>query len=117
MTKKDKMQLIVLGGIILIVLGAVIYNFRESFIPKPVGSSEDYAAPDRVEATLKIDQSVFKRPDYVQLDYFSPYEITLDDIEAEPSVPVGTGGADGTTDDAEAGSAEPDDDPNVRTSF
>ena len=104
MTKKDKTQLMVLGGIILVVLVVVVYNYRDRFLPKPVGGAEQFAAPKRLEAPVQLKTEVLKRADYQDLKSYGTMDINPNPSESTDSSGGGTaaGGATapaGATDD------------------
>jgi hypothetical protein len=93
MTKKDKTQLMVLGAIILVVLIVVVYNYRDRFLPQPSGASEQFVAPKRLEAPVKLKTEVLDRDDFQALDSYGPIEIT-------PNLSEGASASSGTSDSA-----------------
>lgn len=61
---KQKQQVIVLGAILAIIVGALIYTNLDRFIPTPTGNAEKFAVPVRPALPQKIDTGVLLRPDF-----------------------------------------------------
>lgn len=103
MTKKDKTQLAVLGAIILVVLVVVVYNYRDRFLPQPSGGSEQFVAPKRLEAPVKLKDEVLNRDDFKGLESHGPIIISPSLTEEDETASGGTTGLDSTdsTDDTD----------------
>lgn len=69
--RKEKQQIIVLGVLLAVILGAVAYYYRGSLLPQPSGGAQTYTPPPRVELpTIKTATDLFQRTDYKTLRQF-----------------------------------------------
>lgn len=65
-SKKERQQIIVLCVILGIIAALLVWNFRRSFLPRPVGSPIVLGVPPRLQlpATSAADHALYQRSDF-----------------------------------------------------
>lgn len=70
-SKKEQQQIVILGVVLVLIVGGLLYVYRESILPKPVVTEDaGLVAPPRMEVPSQVEQDVFTRPDFVDLVEF-----------------------------------------------
>lgn len=62
--------MLILGAVVVITLGALLYGFRGKFLPKPVGEAVLLIPPPRIVLPAANEGSLYERPDFQALRRF-----------------------------------------------
>jgi len=86
LNRKERTQVIMLIGLLVVLLGALGYFYRERLVPAPSGGAKGYTSPTRlILPVVKQDLDLFQREDFKKLHQFG--SIPVKAVQIGPSNP------------------------------
>ncbi|MBN1585057.1 hypothetical protein JW899_01685 [Candidatus Uhrbacteria bacterium] len=84
MSRKDRIQLGVIGAIIIVLLAVLTFSYRDRLLPKPDQAVGRAAVGARPSDPVSIDGRIFQRTDFKSLRHYGPdYGVTVPDTAGE----------------------------------
>lgn len=86
LNRKEKMQVLALVGLLVVLLGALGYFYRDQLIPRSTTGAKGYKSPTRlVLPVIDQDMGLFQREDFKKLRQFGSVPVKA--VQAGPNNP------------------------------
>jgi hypothetical protein len=86
LNRKERTQIIMLIALLIVLLGALGYFYRNLLLPTPTGGAKGYTSPLRILLpNTKQGQDLFQREDFKKLHQFG--SIPVKAVQIGPSNP------------------------------
>jgi hypothetical protein len=86
LSRKERTQVIMLVGLLVVLLGALGYFYRDRLLPKSTVGAKGYASPTRlVLPVVDKDMGLFQRDDFKKLRQFGSVPVKA--VQTGPNNP------------------------------